>query len=78
MTGKISLIGLLVTLAAAFGLASTANAQIYYYYRSAPYGYYGAAPTTPGPYWYYAPNPYGGRTYDWYKRDFQLRGRDGA
>ena len=78
MTGKISLIGLLVALSAApFGLASTANAQIYYY-GSAPYGYYGAVPTTPGPYWYYAPNPYGGRTYDWYKRDFQLRGRDGA
>jgi|HubBroStandDraft_6_1064221.scaffolds.fasta_scaffold1145289_2 hypothetical protein len=66
MFGKLAILATAATLSAAAVILSTADARAYR-------GYYGYAPG----HHYFPRYRYGGRTYDYYRRDFQLRGRNG-
>src|ERR1700733_8048551 len=70
--GKPTILATAATLSAAAVMLSTADARAYR-------GYYGYAPgfLYAASYRHARHYGYGGRTYDYYRRDFQLRGRNG-
>jgi hypothetical protein len=74
MFGKMTILAVAATLSVAAATPYPVDAHAYW-------GYYGYAPGfVYAPHYLYAPRyySYGGRTYDYYRRDFQLRGRNGA